>query len=343
VSEQSALRRALEVVAGGAEAPGELLAAAFGEIMDGEASAAAMAALLAALRTRGETVAELAAVARALRARAETAPLRDPRTLDTCGTGGDGAGTFNISTIAAFAVAGAGGPGAKHGTRAASGRCGSADLLEALGVAVDLPVAAAARVLEEVGIGFFFARRAHPAMRHVAEVRQQLGIRTLMNCMGPLLNPVGAKLQLVGVYDGALVQPIAKVLGQLGSQRALVVHGGDGLDEITTTDITHAALLSDGAVRGMELDPARWGVARPAPGALAGGDAAQNAAIANAVLANEAGAARDIVLVNAGAALFIAGAAPDIEAGMEQAAQSLASGAARAKLEALVAATQANP
>jgi len=343
VSEQSALRRALEVVAGGAEAPGELLAAAFGEIMDGEASAAAMAALLAALRTRGETVAELAAVARALRARAETAPLRDPRTLDTCGTGGDGAGTFNISTIAAFAVAGAGVPVAKHGNRAASSRCGSADLLEALGVAVDLPVAASARVLEEVGIGFFFARRAHPAMRHVAEVRQQLGIRTLMNCMGPLLNPVGAKLQLVGVYDGALVQPIAKVLGQLGSQRALVVHGGDGLDEITTATTTHAALLSDGAVRGMELDPARWGVARPAPGALAGGDAAQNAAIAKAVLANEAGAARDIVLVNAGAALFIAGAAPDIEAGMEQAAQSLASGAARAKLEALVAATQANP
>ena len=220
MSGQSALRRALEVVAGGAEAPGELLAAAFGEIMDGEASAAAMAALLVALRTRGETVAELAAVARALRARAETAPLSDPRTLDTCGTGGDGAGTFNISTIAAFAVAGAGVPVAKHGNRAASSRCGSADLLEALGVAVDLPVAASARVLEEVGIGFFFARRAHPAMRHVAEVRQQLGIRTLMNCMGPLLNPVGAKLQLVGVYDAALVAPIAQVLGELGGARA---------------------------------------------------------------------------------------------------------------------------
>ena len=193
------LRAAIEAACGGEEIRPSLVETAFAEIMDGQASEVQIAALLVALRTKGETVGEITAAARALRARAETAPLLDPRTIDTCGTGGDGSGTFNISTVAAFVVAGAGVPVAKHGNRAASSQAGSFDVFEALGVNADLPIRQAAQVLAEVGIAPFFARRAHPAMRFMAPVRQMLGIRTVMNCMGPLLNPVGAKRQLVGV------------------------------------------------------------------------------------------------------------------------------------------------
>jgi anthranilate phosphoribosyltransferase len=210
--------------------------------MEGEASEALIAALLVALHIKGETVGEIVAAARALRAVAVTAPGVDPGTVDTCGTGGDGAQTFNISTAAAFAVAGAGVPVAKHGNRAASSRTGSIDVLEALGVRVDLPVEVSARILREVGIAPFFARRAHPAMRTVAPVRRELGFRTLMNCLGPLVNPMGVRFQLVGVYAGALVLPIARALGELGAVRALAVHGCDGLDEITTAGRTEAAL-----------------------------------------------------------------------------------------------------
>src|SRR5262249_22391558 len=189
--------------------------------------------LLAALRAKGEGVDEIVGAARALRARALPAPAVDPRAIDTCGTGGDGSGSFNVSTTAAFVVAGAGVPVAKHGNRAASSRTGSIDVLEALGVHADLPVTAAARLLREVGIGPLFARRAHPAMRHVAAVRAELPIRTVMNCLGPLLNPVGARRQLLGVYARGLVAPLAQVLARLGSERALVVHGAGGLDEIS--------------------------------------------------------------------------------------------------------------
>ncbi|MGH0029676.1 MAG: anthranilate phosphoribosyltransferase, partial [Myxococcota bacterium] len=206
------LREAIDRATRREEVPAEVLEGAFGEIMRGEASEVAITALLVALRTKGETVGEIVAAARALRAAAVTAPCLDPRTVDTCGTGGDAAGTFNISTTAAFVVAGAGVPVAKHGNRAASSKTGSIDVLEALGIAVDLPVEKAARLLEQVGIAPFFARRAHPAMRHVAPVRQALGIRTIMNCMGPLLNPLGVRLQLVGVYDGALVPRLAEAL-----------------------------------------------------------------------------------------------------------------------------------
>jgi anthranilate phosphoribosyltransferase len=330
---------ALEVAVRGREVPSPLLEAAFGEIVDGKASPVAIAALLVALRTKGETVGEIVSTARALRARAERAPLAREDAVDTCGTGGDGAGTFNVSTAAAFVVAGAGVPVAKHGNRAASSRAGSADVLEALGVRVDLPVAAAARVLDEAGIAFFFARRAHPAMRFVAPVRAELGIRTLMNCLGPLLNPVGVRRQLVGVYERRLVESLAGALGQLGAQRALVVHGADGLDEITTTDVTHAAHLVDGRVEPMVIDAAALGLPRARLADLAGGDAQANAAIVRAVLDGEPGPRRDIVLVNAAAALWIAGAEGDLAGGLARARRSLDSGAARARLAALVRAS----
>ena len=333
------VREAVAQAVTGEEVPSALLESAFAEITAGEASPVGVAALLAALRTRGETVGEIVAVARALRAAAVTAPCPDPRTVDTCGTGGDGASTFNISTTAAFVVAGAGVPVAKHGNRAASSRSGSIDVLEALGVNVELDVEQAAAVLAEVGIAPFFARRAHPAMRFVAPVRQELGIRTLMNCMGPLLNPLGVRFQLVGVYDAGLVETLAQALGELGAERALVVHGSDGLDELTLCGTSSAALLEGGAVRALQIDPREHGLARVAPEALRGGDAAENAAITRAVLGGETGPRRDITLLNAAAALWAAGAVDGLDAGLAAARESLDTGAAREKLEALVRAT----
>jgi anthranilate phosphoribosyltransferase len=333
------LRAAVDAAVAGEEVPAPVLEAAFGEIMSGEASETLIAALLVALRIKGETVGEIVAAARALRARAVTAPGVDPRTVDTCGTGGDGADTFNISTAAAFAVAGAGVPVAKHGNRAASSRTGSVDVLEALGVRVDLPVDVSAKILREVGVALFFARRAHPAMRTVAPVRAALGFRTLMNCLGPLVNPMGVRLQLVGVYAAELVEPIARALGELGAVRALVVHGCDGLDEITTTGRTEAALFSDGGVSRLTVDPGDFDIPSPVAGALRGGDAAKSAAIARAVLAGEPGACRDITLINAAAALWVAGAAADLAAGLDLARESIDSGAARKKLERLVEAS----
>jgi len=331
--------RAIELAAGGAEVPAPVLEAAFGEIADGKASPAQVAGLLVALRTKGETVGEIVAAARALRARAAPAPVVDPSAVDTCGTGGDGAGTFNVSTAAAFVVAGAGVRVAKHGNRAASGRAGSIDVLEALGVRVDLPVEASARLLAEVGIAPFFARRAHPAMRFVAPVRSELGIRTFMNCLGPLLNPVGVRRQLVGVYAESLVEPLAEALGRLGAERALVVHGSDGLDEVTTAGPTRAALWEGEGVRVLAIEPQTLGVPPPLQGALRGGDAEANAAIVRAVLAGEKGARRDLVAINAAAALWVAGAAADLAEGLERARESLDTGAARARLEALVRAS----
>jgi anthranilate phosphoribosyltransferase len=335
------LREAIRVASDGEEVPAALLEAAFGEIMDGKASPVGIAALLVALRTKGETVGEITAAARAMRARAVTATAVDPRTVDTCGTGGDGAGSFNISTTAAFAVAGAGVPVAKHGNRAASGRTGSADVLEALGVVVDLPVEVAAGILAEVGIAPFFARRAHPAMRSMAPVRQELGVRTLMNCVGPLLNPVGVRFQLVGVYAPGLVETLAEALGRLGAERALVVHGCDGLDEITSTGPTRAALWERGGLRPLRIEAARFGIPSPVAGALRGGDAEENARILRAVLEGEPGARRDVVLLNAAAALWVAGAADDLADGLSLARESLDSGAALERLEALVEASRA--
>jgi len=335
------LRDAIETALRGDPVPPGVLENAFGEIADGKASPVAIAALLVALRAKGETVEEIVSAARALRARSLRAPVVDPRCVDTCGTGGDGAGTFNVSTAAAFVVAGAGVPVAKHGNRAASSRAGSIDVLEALGVRCEIPLGRAAEILAEVGIAPFFARVAHPAMRHLAPVRAELGVRTIANCLGPLLNPVGARRQLVGVYAAALVAPLASALGRLGSDRVLVVHGSDGLDEITTTGTTHAALLEGGCVRTLAIDPAELGIPRAGPQELRGGDAASNAEIVRGVLAGEAGPRRDIVCVNAAAALWVANAAPDLAAGLRLACESIDSGAARERLARLVEASSA--
>jgi anthranilate phosphoribosyltransferase len=332
MSLEEAIRRA----SSGEDVPGDVLEQAFGRIVDGKASPVQIAALLIALRTKGETTEEIVAAARALRARARTAPPVDPRTVDTCGTGGDGSGSFNISTAAAFVVAGAGVPVAKHGNRAASSRAGSFDVLEALGVRLDLSVEASARLLGEIGIAPFFARTAHPAMRFAAPVREELRVRTIMNCLGPLLNPVGARYQLVGVYAAELVLPLCQALGRLGARRALVVHGCDGLDEITTTGPTTAALLEADGVRSFEIEPRELGIARARPEELLGGDAVRNAEILRAVLRGEPGARSDVVLVNAAAALWVAEAAPDLAGGLAAARHSVDSGAALGKLEALV-------
>lgn len=307
---------------------------AMGAVMDGDATAAQLAAMLMGLRMRGETVDELAGFATAMRERSfhVEAP---PGAMDIVGTGGDGSGTFNISTAAAFVVAGAGVPVAKHGNRAASSLAGSFDVLEALGVRADLPIARAAEILAEVGIAFFYARRAHPAMRHVAAVRDELGIRTLMNCIGPLCNPLGVRRQLVGVYTADLVEPLAAALAALGAEAALVVHGEDGLDEITTTAATRAAYLRDGCIETLRLDAAELGVPRAEPAALRGGDAVENARIVRAVLDSSGGAPREIVLVNAAAALWVAGVASSWAEGFEQARRSVDSGAAGARLDAL--------
>ncbi|MFV1978902.1 MAG: anthranilate phosphoribosyltransferase, partial [Myxococcota bacterium] len=325
----------------GSEVPGPILESAFAEIMDGKASAAQMAGLLIALRCKGETVGEIVTAAKALRSRAVMAPSVDPKAIDTCGTGGDGAETFNISTTAAFVVAGAGVPVAKHGNRAASSKAGSVDVLESLGVRVDLPVEEAARILVETEIVTFFAPRAHPAMKAIASVRRELGVRTLMNCLGPLLNPAGVRLQLVGVYAAELVEPIAEALGELGAVRALVVHGSDGLDEITTRGRTDAVLLEDGEVSPIAINPTSLGIPPPLQGALRGGTADENAEIVRSLLEGESGARRDIVLINAGAAIWVAGAAEGIEEGIEFARRSIDSGAARERLELLIAASNA--
>ncbi len=335
------LERAIETAASGMEVTAEALEAAFGEIMDGKATPAQIAGLLVALRTKGETVGEIVAVARALRARATTTRAPDPHTVDTCGTGGDTAGTFNISTTAAFVVAGAGVPVAKHGNRAASSQTGSFDVLEALGVRIDLPIEMCGRILEQVGIAPFFARTAHPAMRFVAPVRAELGIRTLMNCLGPLLNPAGVRFQLVGVYAEALLEPLAVALGALGARRALVVRGSDGLDELTTTGRSRAALLDTGSVRTFDVEPGTLGLPQAAPEELAGGSPEHNAGILRAVLDGAEGAQRDIVLLNAAAALWVCERAADLAVGLALARHSIDSGAARERLDALVCVTQA--
>ncbi|MBW2712447.1 MAG: anthranilate phosphoribosyltransferase [Deltaproteobacteria bacterium] len=334
------LREAIACAVAGEEVPADLLEAAFGEIMDGEASPVLITALLVALRTKGESVNEIVAAAKALRARADTVDVGLPELVDTCGTGGDGADTFNVSTTVAFVVAGAGVPVAKHGNRAASSRSGSIDVLEALGVQIDLSSAQSAAVLKKVGLAPFFARRAHPAMRHVAPIRQELGMRTLMNCLGPLLNPTGAKRQLLGVYDAALVEPLAQALGQLGAERALVVHGADGLDEISVSGPTQAAFWDGSSVQPMTLTPGDLGFSIAPVSELAGGDAQENAEILRSILSGlEQGARRDIVLLNAGAALWVAGRAPGLQEGVNLARESVDSGAASEKLTALVQAT----
>jgi anthranilate phosphoribosyltransferase len=310
-------------------------AQAMRQIMEGGATPAQIAAFLIALRLKGETVSEITGCARIMREKATHIQAPYAHVIDTCGTGGDGAQTFNISTTAAFVVAGAGIPVAKHGNRAMSSRCGSADLLQELGVAIELSPEMAEKCLAEVGIAFLFAPLFHSAMKHAIGPRRDIGVRTIFNLMGPLTNPASAKCQLVGVYARELTEPLARVLGNLGSTRALVVHGADGLDEITITGDTYVAALDQGTVSSYMIRPEQFGLCRVSREALAGGDAPQNAAITLAVLDGQQGPHRDVVLLNAAAALVVAGAASDLQAGLQLAAQSIDSGAALEKLSRL--------
>ena len=310
------------------------------EIMEGTASPAVTAALLTALRVRGESVGEIVGFARAMRHFA--AKVEAPEdVVDTCGTGGDAKGTINISTAAAFVARGAGVVVAKHGNRAATSRAGSADVLEALGAEIGLEPEEVGRCIKKVGIGFMFARTHHPAMRFIAPVRAELPFRTIFNLLGPLTNPAGARRQLVGVFHGGYVRSVAEALRELGAEKALVVHGGDGLDEITVTGPTLVAEVSNGTVTEYELTPERFGLPRHAPDGLLGGDAYLNARILRDVLSGEErGAARDVVLLNAGAAVYVSGRATAIEDGVHLAGESIATGAAGEVLEDFVRATR---
>jgi anthranilate phosphoribosyltransferase len=255
--------------------------------------------------------------------------------IDTCGTGGDGKGTFNISTAAAFVAAAAGAPVAKHGNRSVTSRSGSADVLTALGVDVTVPPERAAAALDEIGIAFLFAPALHPAMREVMPVRAALGVRTVFNLLGPLTNPAGARRQLLGVFAGERVRMLAEVLGELGSEHAMVVHGDDGLDEITLTGPTHVAELRDGTIHEYVLDPSTLGFERVPPEALRGGEPEENAEALGRVLAGEPGPLTEVTVLNAGAAIYVAGLAPDLAAGVGAARDALASGAAAGRLTAL--------
>jgi len=311
--------------------------AVMGQIMTGQATPAQIGGLLVALRLKGETVDEVTGFARAMRENAIPIHSRHPLLVDTCGTGGDGSGTFNISTTAAFVVAGAGLPVAKHGNRAVSSKCGSADVLQELGVNLDLTPDRVSVCIDKVGIGFLFAPKLHPAMKHAIGPRREMGVRTVFNILGPLTNPAGAQVQVLGVYDGALTEMMAQVLGSLGSRGAFVVHGHGGQDELSTTGPNKVSQLKDGRVKTYTLDPQELGLPRAQMAELKGGKAAENARITRSVLAGEKGPRRDVVLLNAAASLVAGGTAENFQEGIRQAIESIDSGAARAKLDAMVA------
>jgi anthranilate phosphoribosyltransferase len=327
-------RSALIRLTGGESLTREETEELFGQLMDGLVTETLKAALLVALRMKGEAVAEISGAAAAMRRRAIPIPHQRQGLVDTCGTGGDGRGTFNISTAAALVAAAAGVPVAKHGNRSVSSRSGSADVLAALGVKIEIDPETAGRTLDTVGIAFLFAPLLHPAMREVMPVRRELGLRTIFNVLGPLTNPAGARRQVMGVYSDSLVEPIGYVLRDLGAEHALVVHG-DGLDEITTTGRTHVAEVRDGEVRIYELEPERFGLKRARLEDLAGGAPEENAAAVHRVFGGETGPLGDVTALNAGAALYVSGIAATLEEGVERARETLASGAAAAKLEEL--------
>ena len=331
----ASLVSALNRVADGKDLDAATARAVMDEIMEGVATPAQMGGFLAALRVKGETVEELTGMVESMRHHALRVVLRAPA-VDTCGTGGDRAGTFNISTAAALVVAGAGCPVAKHGNRAQSSRCGSADVLEALGVAISLPPEGVLRCIEAAGIGFMLAPVYHPGMRHVGPVRRELGIRTAFNIMGPMANPAGVRHQLIGTPSDALAAKMAGVMSRLGLRRAIVFSGPGGTDELMLHAPSHAYVVNGDAIEETDIDPARLGVAAAPSEALAGGDAEANAARMRSVLGGERGPVRDCVILNAGAALFAAERVPSIEAGMEEAERALDAGAAQFCLETLV-------
>ncbi len=309
-------------------------------IMEGTAPPAATAAILTALRVRGESVSEIVGFARAMRRFAVRVEAPDD-VVDTCGTGGDAKGTINISTAAAFVARGASVTIAKHGNRAATSQSGSADVLEALGAEIELGPQQVSRCIKDSGIGFMFARTHHPAMKFVAPVRAELPFRTIFNLLGPLTNPAGAKRQLVGVFGGAYVRPVAEALQGLGAEKALVVYGTDGMDEITVTAETLVAEVGDAGIEEYEISPGDFGLGLHATDGLLGGDAHLNARILRDVLSGEeTGAARDVILLNAGGAIYVSDKAKTIEAGVRLAEESISSGAALGALEDFVHTTR---
>ena len=310
--------------------------AAMAEVMEGRAAPAQLAGLLVGLAMKGERPAEIVGLARAMRSHAVQTTRRYDRVFDTCGTGGDRSGTFNISSCAAIVVAACGVRVAKHGNRSVSSRAGSADVFEALGVRVTAPPAVVERSLADAGIGFFFAPTFHPSMRHAAQARRELGVRTAFNLLGPLTNPGGATRQLVGVPRPEFTELLARALMLLGSERAWVVHGADGIDEISTTGYTKVSEYRDGSVNTFYLHPGDVGLPKSSSAALKGGDAHENAGIIERILAGERGAPRDVVLLNAGAALFIAGAATSVEDGIARASRALDRGDAKRTLQQMV-------
>lgn len=309
-------------------------------IMTGQATPAQIGAYLTALRMKGETVEEITGSAQAMRevVRRVKPNINNHALIDTAGTGGDGSHSFNISTAAAFVIAGAGHKVAKHGNRAASSRCGSADVLEALGVNLDLTPEQVGQCIDEIGIGFMFAPKFHPAMKHAIGPRREIGQRTIFNVLGPLTNPAGATHQLIGVFDPDLTSPLAEVFGELGGRAAFVVHGAGGLDELTTSGLNKVSHLKDGRVTSFELDALELGL-RPVSNSLRGGAPAENATRMRALLSGEeTSPLRDVILLNAAAALAVESG--DLKAGLVNAQQSLGSGAALEKLDALIAASQ---
>lgn len=333
------IREAIETLVSGRSLSREEAAQIMDEIMSDEATPAQLGAFVTALRLRGETPDEIAGMAQVMRERSLHVDVDGPL-VDTCGTGGDGSGTFNISTTAGFVLAGAGVRVAKHGNRAMSGACGSADVLETLGVSIDLSPEGVRRCLEEVGIGFMFAQRFHPSMRFAAGPRREIGIRTVFNILGPLTNPAGAGAQLIGVADAGMAERMAAVLGMLGSSHALVVHGGDGLDEISLSGDTAVWELKDGAVSSYTVAPEDLGLGRAGVEALRVGSAEESARMVRGVLEGSPGPARDVVLANSAGALLAADRVTTLQEGIVVAAESIDSGRARQKLEALVELSQ---
>ena len=306
-------------------------------IMSGKTTEAQLGGFLIGLRCKGETIDEIAAAVQVMRELATKVVINGQHVIDTCGTGGDGANTFNISTTCAFVVAAAGGQVAKNGNRSVSSSCGSADLLEAAGVNLDLSVEKVTQCVNELGVGFLFAPKHHGAMKHTIKVRKEMGVRTLFNLLGPLSNPAGAPNQLIGVFAKEWVEPIAQVLKKLGSHHVLVVHADDGLDEISIASDTTIAELKEGEIFTYTISPEQFGFKRISLTELAVVDAESSLVMVNSVLDNKSGPARDIVILNAGAAIYAANITDSLAAGIKKAAQVIASGAARSKFDALIA------
>ncbi len=335
------IKEAIQALVSGRSLTAEEAASVMEEVMSGEVTPAQFGAFVTALRLKGETVDEIVGLAKTMRARAVPVAIDEP-VVDTCGTGVDGLHTFNISTAAAFVAAGAGLKVAKHGNRAMSSQCGSADVLEALGVRIDLGAEQVQRCLEEVGMGFMFAPSFHPAMKYAAAPRHEIGIRTVFNILGPLSSPAGAKAQVLGVADESLVEKLTSVLQGLGCHHALVVHGEDGLDEITITGKTQVGELKDGSIKSYSISPEDFGLPRANLGSLKGGPIAENAARLREILAGSAGPPRDVVLMNAAATLLAGDRVKTLGQGVALAGEVIDSGRALKKLEQLIEFSQSS-